>query len=443
MESKIAGFWQRLAASYLSLFIYLLLAYAIYSAAQLKEIKILIIVAVLISFIDTLALAYSGYNLAGALLGIRQLTAYEHKPMLLKRGLIHYLFSWFSLLILGLGYIAGFFNQSSRNLQDIVSDSVAVEAPLIPYITRPLSATFSLIGFLLTLAIPASLALLLILLLKSGLLLSNSPYYSSPLWETDSAKTLKIDLAANKVIALTRLHPSDISYIPYKLDQRLERSTINAAKLKELDLNIFDYVYKLSNIPPDILAASIEDITKIKLNKQVLAQELIMQDHGDIVVHDLLMDVTDSSILGRDVLDMFKTTIKDSSLELALHNSDAEIYADTELEAAYREALLRNLALLHYRWQQQLAAMPARLTEELTLKPQELSNPIELSVEAGTGFIVGMVILEPTKSDLYNQFCKNFISSMKRLKPIPHSLADRYPQIYNLRFDLKREAQVL
>ncbi len=445
MDYKIAGSWQRLAAGYLSLFIYLLLAFAIYSIFDLKEIKVFVILAFVFSMLDTLVMAYTGYNLAGLLLGIKQVTAYEHKPLLLQRSLLHYLFSLFSLLILGLGYLAGFFNQGKRNLQDIVSDSQAIEAPLIPYITKPLLATFSLIGCLLTIVVPAALALMLVLILKSSLLSATSPYYSSPLWEMNPVRIVSVDLANNQVIALTRLHPDDINYVPYLLDPTKLETSISVKQLDELDLNVFDYIYQLRNLPKDIAAASIEDLVNIKLEKYVLAPELIVQDSqgGDIVIHDLLMKVEEKSVLGRDVLDIFDYTIKESKLDLILHGTDSELFSDSEMEPAYREALLRNLALLHHKWQQELKIMPASLVEQLTLHPQELNNSVELNVEASSGFITAMLMTEPSKSNTYNEFCKRFISSIKRLKPIPAKLLDRYSGSYTLKVDLRQAVQSL
>ncbi len=445
MEYKVAGFWQRLASSYLSLFIYLLLAFAVYNSFNLKEIKVFILLAFVFSLIDSLALAYSGYNLAGLLLGLKQVTSYEHKPLGLERASLRYLFSIFSLLILGLGYLAGCFNQSKRTLQDIVSDSISIEAPVIPYITKALAATFSLLAFVMTLVIPGFIALLLVLSFKSSLLISTIPYYSSPLWETDATKVAQVELAQNKVVALTRFHPGDISYLPFKLDTKASNSTVGEKDLEALDLSLFDYIYSLNGVPKDIAASSIEDLMNIRVVKKVLVPELIMQDHvlGDIVVHDLLLKVADESKLARDVLDIFNYTIKEDSLDLSLNQADAQLFLDAELEPAYRDFLLRNLALLHHKWQQALSAMPAALTEELILSKKALINPVEITVEGNTGFISSMMMTKPSESARFNEFCKSFISSIKRLKPVPNVLTERYPGPYTLRFDLERESQVL
>lgn len=444
-DFKVAGFWQRLASSYLSLFIYLLLALAVYNTFDLKEIKVFILLAFVFSLIDSLALAFSGYNLAGLLLGLKQVTSYEYKTLGLERAALHYLFSIFSLLILGLGYVVGFFNQGKRTLQDIVSDSVTLEAPVIPYVTKALAATFSLFAFVLTIVIPGFIALVLVLAFKSSLIISTIPYYSSPLWEANSTKVAQIALAQNKVVALTRLHPSDISYLPYTLDTKSSTSTINAKDLDELDLDLFDYIYSLSGVPKDIVAASIEDLMNIRIVKQVLVPELIMQDKdlGDVVIHDLLLKVADESKLARDVLDIFNYTIKQETLELSLDQSDAQLFSDTELEPAYREFLLKNLAFMHHKWQQALKAVPAALTEELLLSKKTLVNPVEITVEANTGFISSMMMTKPSESARFNEFCKSFVSSVKRLKPVPNVLSDRYPGPYNLKFDLERESQVL
>ncbi len=54
-----------------------------------------------------------------------------------------------------------------------------------------------------------------------------------------------------------------------------------------------------------------------------------------------------------------------------------------------------------------------------------------------------MMMTKPSDSLRFNEFCKGFISSIKRLKPVPNALTERYPGPYTLRFDLERESQVL
>ncbi len=450
MQNKIPGFLERLALAYLSLFFYLALGLLAYNFSELKTLKVYLIVVLLLSLLDTLLLGLTAYSLAGALLGLKTVSSYEEKPLGLLGALIRYLFSWLSIALFGLGYFAAAFNSKRKTLQDAASSSLVIRAELIPYVSRPLAISLTIPALLITIALPLLLGSFLVNSAKSSYLLTKLPYYSSPVWDADSTKSAEIGLAGGHLIALTRVATKDISYIPFSIKSKELISTISEEQLKEIKFK--EYIYKPTVLPKNWLEASLDDILSIKLERYVLIPELILQDlsESDVIIYDLLLKVSNHSSLARDFLDMFYWHLGTGSggaecLKLALHSEEQILFADTEIEAAYRNFLLLNLAALHQRWEKHLETMPARLTEELTLVKNRsaLVNPVMITVKADSGYVIGAVMIKPSENHSFNNYSKEFISNLKRLKALPVSLRARYPDTYELKLDLELESQDL
>jgi hypothetical protein len=450
LEIKASGFLERIALAYLSLFFYLSSGLLLYNFSELKTVKVYLLVALFLSLIDTVILGLTGYNLAGLLLGLKTVSSYETKPLGVVKAVLRYFFSWFSVLLLGLGYLAAAFNARHRTLQDAATSAIVIRSELIPYISRPLAMSLTIPALIMSLAIPLGLGTVLVNSVKSSYLLMKLPYYSSPVWDADSSSPAQMLLAGGHVVALTRLDPNELSYIPFSINTKGLESTISEAQLKELKFT--NYIYKLASMPADILAASLEDLTNIKIERYVLVPELILQDisQKDLIVYDLLLKVADKSSLAKDFLDSFYSSVSSCTgaadcLKLGLHSEEQSIFADTEIEPAYRNFLLLNLAQLHQRWEQCVARMPARLTEELTLvkDKSQLVNPVMITVQATTGYVTGAIMVKPSKNLSFNSYTKEFITDLKRLKAVPFALRDRYPDTYELKLDLELESQDL
>ncbi len=454
-ERKIATSWERISLAYLSLILYLVLGLSVYNALGLKEIQNYLLLVFILSILDTLVLAYSGYGLAGFIIGLKVVRHHALEGLGLKRASMRFLFSIVSVLLLGLGYIAALFNSENRTMQDIAVDALVIKKPIFAPLSNFLALLLSLISIIITPLIPVTIGLAGFMAVKSAMALSTNSYYSSAVWEADSAKVAQISLTNNQLIALSRLDGVEPDYLPFKVNTKAAFSTISAEHLQELKFSPFDYVYRLQALPPQLLNASIQDLLNIKIEKFVLAKELIFQDlnEGDVIVHSFLLHVAKDSSLGADFFGIFGTVElsepfgsatqanahAERVLAISLGEQEQLLMANTEIEPAYRDFMIANQLELKRRWQDYYMTMRSKLTAELTLRKSDeaLLNAIEVTVDANSGYVKAVVFNEPSDSETFNAFCKNFIDSLKRFKALPPGLRDRYPEEYKLVLELK------
>ncbi len=452
-DFKAAGFFIRVAASYLNFFIFAALIFLtvlpligiefldhLSGSSELKLTNPLILLALIftLQFIADVALQGKlGWNIGKFILGLKVLDSRNNQCLGIRRMIMRNIFSFVSVLPLGLGILSIAFNPNKKAVHDLISNSYVIHDPntKVPGFARAL-ITFSMtIVFLVSMLIaPSAIFSTGYIAFNNFVFASKIPLIQSKIFNANPNATITVKLKDKQTVALTGFKQSNAEYIPFRIDDNLNKSRISSQTLKKLGASFLQS--KLAFIKSN------EDWS---FSKVVNIPELILKDtaNKDFTLKNVPMHISDDyeseddeNVIGKDILECFDYAISsnDDSLLIKLTKEEKNIYNEKDSNKENRDYKVYAVNKIKKDWQEAYELLPSKLLEELTIAKKSFTNEIELEIESKSGYVTKVKFLKPSKSTEFNDYCQNFLSNLNRFRNIPKSLADK--SSFKLKLDL-------
>ncbi len=436
---KIAGFWLRIASSYLTLFFLLLNTAVLMSLIYFTRLFSLsfldyrfwllsLSVFLFLLLVDSVMQGLTGANLAKILLGLRLVDLNKNTTIGILRSFFRTFLSFFSLFLFGLGFVSMAFNLEKRSLHDALVSSRVLELPRA-FLSKLFAAisvfTINLIGLLCSFSLVFLIFATPITLLKSMKDMSKLTSFESHLLSNKPKGKLEIPISNSKIFALNRI--ANYDYIEFDLDKTSKSNYIAESQLSLLGAKLTDYNLRLMDWQ--------EDISKARLQLAVVIPEMIFKDtkEKDLVVKNQKFIINKSkTIIGQEFLNLFNYRVLENSglLELMLFDEEAEIMAKSELSENEKYYLLDLLKKIRVSWFDYLSKLEAEELAEIEilsdLAKEKLYNSIEIKPDFKTGYVESVKLLKPSTNKTFNKLCKDFFqNSLPRFTYIPKSLESK------------------
>lgn len=424
-----AKFWTRFASFYLNLF--LLIAVSLFVNASLVYIgwrdfefwtlnfyiswlQVLGVLWILDSIIQGIFTA----NIAKLLLGLRLYDCNTTGSLGILRSLWRSILSIFSLLFFGLGYFAIAFNLEFKSMHDLLSSSRVVrlkQGMLQNFVTGTIQFFTVVLGLLATIAVLGALAIVPWVIGKSFIAANQYSYVESALFKSKPNAALDLPISNNKIAALA--NAQSIDYIEFEIHDQERASYISKASLAKLGMGYQDYYLTMQDL----------DVKKIKPSVILPSFKLKDSSKNDVEIFNQEFILTENqNLLGADLLETWDYTIdlNQSKLVLKYYPGDLEILTNPKLEQESKYYLLHVLREIRLDWDEHLRFMDAGLLEEFTKSKQVFSNQIKMKFNTETGYIEHISLEQPSESEDFNKFCKEFFDKLDRFRLIPQELVD-------------------
>lgn len=449
MHIKVAGFWLRIASSYLTLFLLLLNTAVLVSVVYFTKLlsfgffdyRFLLLcfsVFIFLLFIDSCIQGLSGANLAKSILGIRLVDFNQDTTIGVLRSLLRTIVSFISLLLFGLGFLSMAFNLEKRSLHDTLVSSRVVEMPKAFF---GKIFTGIIVVFVNLLGLSSSLACLFLLIaapvtfLKSANDMSKITSFESQIFNKDAGARIKIPVSNGKIFALNKL--ANYDFIDFDLDKTSKFNYIEQAKLETLGAKPTDFSIRVLDWQ--------EDITKAKFELAVVIPKMIFKDSSDkdLIIKNQKFIISDgATVIGQDFLNLFNYRILDNlnQLELKLFDDEAKLMSDAALNAEEKSFLLSIMKVIRVKWLEFLAKLePEELESFETLNDaskERLANNIDVDIDFNTGYLSSIKLNEANSNKAFNRLCKKFFEeSIPKFSQAPETLKDKSKAIeINLKY---------
>jgi hypothetical protein len=371
--------------------------------------------------LETIIEGLSGAGLAKQILGMRLVSASGQKPIGIFRALLRTIFAVFSFLIFGMGFLAIAFNREHKSLHDLLSGSVVVNIPKQGFlkITSIFWTCVALVpGLILTIAFLATLSTFPLGATKSLINLSKTSSFQLDNFNSDPELTISLPYQQKRLSALTELNT--VEYVEFHIDPLSDYNYIQPEVLKLLGVKITDYDYLLTDWQ--------DDLTQAKLKTAIVIPKLTFKDNEDkdlVIINQKFIINPSKTSLGTEFLDMFDYQVNNQTMLINLYEEDQELLKDPVLDLESKKYLLYVLRQIRSGWRLHQASFSAQELEEFAKLEDKLSAVIELDFDPQDGYIKSAVIVEPTKNEVFNNSCKNFIKDLPRFSSIPASLKQK------------------